>query len=50
MMEWTGRVWSSNGRNEKCIQKFGQKNFMKRDHLTDLGGGEMIILKRVSKT
>jgi hypothetical protein len=44
-----GRIdgtWNTNGRNEKCLQKFRSTNLDQRDHFGDLGIHSRIILIR----
>jgi hypothetical protein len=40
-----GGVCTKYGKDEKCIQNFGEKNLKVRDHLEDLGIDGRIILE-----
>jgi hypothetical protein len=40
-----GGACSTNGRDEKCVQKFWSENLKGRDHLEDLGVDGRIILE-----
>jgi hypothetical protein len=40
-----GRVYSTHGRDEKCVKNFNCKNLNGKDHSEDLGVDERLILE-----